>query len=40
LIVVDTRDGILVIAIEPADGQMLQDVLPAAQQVVGSLRFS
>jgi serine/threonine-protein kinase len=40
LIVVDVRGGILVIAIEPADGRMLEDVLPDAQQVVGSLRFS
>jgi tRNA A-37 threonylcarbamoyl transferase component Bud32 len=39
LIVVDTRDGIMVLAIEPADGRMLQDILPAANQVIGSLRF-
>jgi tRNA A-37 threonylcarbamoyl transferase component Bud32 len=39
LIVVDARDGIVVLAIEPGEARMLEDVLPVANQVVGSLRF-
>ena len=39
LIVVDGRDGVVVVAIEPSDAQMLEDVLPVANQVIGSLRF-
>jgi tRNA A-37 threonylcarbamoyl transferase component Bud32 len=39
LIVVDGRDGVVVLAIEPSDAQMLEDVLPVANQVIGSLRF-
>ena len=39
VIVVDARDGILIIAIEPADTTTLEAILPAARKVVDSLRF-
>ena len=39
VIVVDARDGILVIAIEPAATTTLESILPAAGKVVDSLRF-
>jgi hypothetical protein len=39
VIVVDAKDGPLVIAIEPSEGSRLEDVLPAAEAVVDSLRF-
>ena len=39
VIVVDGRDGPLVIAIEPADGTNLETILPAASSVIDSLRF-
>jgi serine/threonine-protein kinase len=39
VIVVDARDGILIIAIEPADTTTLEAILPAAGKVVDSLRF-
>jgi hypothetical protein len=39
LIVVDGRDGVVVLAIEPVEARMLEDVLPVANQVIGSLRF-
>jgi serine/threonine-protein kinase len=39
LIVVEARDGIVVLAIEPVEARMLEDVLPVANQVVASLRF-
>ena len=39
IIVVDARDGILVIAIEPSDSVTLEAILPAAGAVVDSLRF-
>jgi hypothetical protein len=39
IIVVEARDGILLIAIEPAAGRRLDDILPIAEAVVHSLRF-
>jgi serine/threonine-protein kinase len=39
IIVVEARDGILLIAIEPAEGGQLDDILPIAEAVVDSLRF-
>jgi serine/threonine-protein kinase len=39
VIVVDARDGFLVIAIEPADATTLEAILPIAGKVVDSLRF-
>ena len=39
LIVVEAKDGIVVIAVEPAEARMLEDVLPIANQVIGSIRF-
>jgi hypothetical protein len=39
VIVVDARDGPLVIAVEPVEGSTLEAVLPAADAVVDSLRF-
>jgi hypothetical protein len=39
VIVVDGKDGLLVIAVEPVDEATLQMILPAAEAVVDSLRF-
>jgi hypothetical protein len=39
IMVVEARDGILLIAIEPAEGRRLDDILPIAEAVVHSLRF-
>jgi serine/threonine-protein kinase len=39
IIVVDAQDGILVIAIEPAQDGRLEDIIPIANAVIDSLRF-
>jgi serine/threonine-protein kinase len=39
IVVVDGKDGPLVIAVEPVDGSTLEAVLPAAESVIDSLRF-
>lgn len=39
IILVDARDGILLIAIEPAQGGRLEDILPIANAVIDSLHF-
>jgi serine/threonine-protein kinase len=39
IIVVDGKDGVLVIAIEPAEDSTLETMLPKARSVVNSLRF-
>jgi hypothetical protein len=39
IIVVDGKDGVLVIGIEPVEDSTLESLLPAAKAVVASLRF-
>jgi hypothetical protein len=39
ILVIEGKDGLLVIAIEPAEGSTLEAILPAATSVVDSLRF-
>ena len=39
VVVVDGKDGPLVIAVEPVDGSTLEAVLSAAESVIDSLRF-
>ena len=39
VIVIDTADGVVVVAIEPADDSTLEALLPEAERVVTSVRF-
>ncbi len=39
VIVVEVKGSLLVIAIEPTEATTLEDVLPAANRVIDSLRF-
>ena len=39
VIVVDAKDGLLVIAVEPVEGTTLQTILPTAEAVIDTLRF-